>query len=61
MLKHIRNIRSANMNRTKRIYLSVTPEEERRINENYARYLLRDDEQKTKNQWIVGRLTEVTE
>ncbi len=49
------------MNRTKRIYLSVTPEEERRINENYARYLLRDDEQKTKNQWIVGRLTEVTE
>lgn len=49
------------MNRTKRIYLSVTPEEERRINENYARYLLHDDEQKTKNQWIVGKLTEVTE
>lgn len=61
MLKHICNIRSANMNRTKRIYLSVTPEEERRINENYARYLLHDDEQKTKNQWIVGKLTEVTE
>lgn len=50
------------MNRTVRIYLSVTPEEERRISENYGRYLLSaKDGRKNRNQWIVSRLTEVEE
>ena len=42
------------MNRTVRIYLSVTPEEACRISENYGRYLLSDkDGHKSRNQWIV--------
>lgn len=51
------------MNRTVRIYLSVTPEEASRISENYARYLLSSakDGRKTRNQWIVSKLTEVEE
>lgn len=50
------------MNRTIRIYLSVTPEEACRISENYGRYLLSvKDGQKSRNQWIVSKLTEVEE
>ena len=50
------------MNRTIRIYLSVTPEEEMRISENYGRYLLSAKNGcKSRNQWIVSRLTEVEE
>ena len=50
------------MNRTVRIYLSVTPEEACRISENYGRYLLSSkDGSKSRNQWIVSRLTEVEE
>ena len=50
------------MNRSIRIYLSVTPEEACRISENYGRYLLSaKDEHKSRNQWIVSRLMEVEE
>lgn len=50
------------MNRTVRIYLSVTPEEACRISENYGRYLLSaKDGCKSRNQWIVSKLTEVEE
>ena len=50
------------MNRTIRIYLSVTPEEECRISENYGTYLLSaQDGRQSRNQWIVSRLMEVEE
>ena len=50
------------MNRTSRIYLSVTPEEERRISENYGRYLLSAKGGcKSRNQWIETRLMGVEE
>ena len=50
------------MNRTIRIYLSVTPEEESKISENYGRYLLSaKGGHKIRNQWIVSKLTEVEE
>ena len=50
------------MNRTIRIYLSVTPEEECRISENYGRYLpSAKGGRKSRNQWIISRLTEVEE
>ena len=50
------------MNRSVRIYLSVTPEEESRISENYGRYLLSAKGGcKSRNQWIVSKLTEVEE
>ena len=50
------------MNRTIRIYLSVTPEEACRISENYGHNLLSaKDGRKSRNQWIVSRLTEVEE
>ena len=51
------------MNRTIRIYLSVTPEEECRISENYGKYLLSSakDGRKSRNQWIVSKLMEVEE
>ena len=50
------------MNRTIRIYLSVTPEEACRISENYGRYLLSaKGGHKNRNQWIVSRLMEVEE
>lgn len=35
-----------------RLYLTVTAEEERAISEGYARYLLAEDEQLNRNQWI---------
>ena len=50
------------MNRSIRIYLSVTPEEACRISENYGRYLLSaKDGCKSRNQWIVSKLMEVEE
>ena len=51
------------MNRTVRIYLSVTPEEACRISENYGRYLLSSakDGRKSRNQWIGSKLKEVEE
>lgn len=50
------------MNRTVRIYLSVTPEEACRISENYGKYLLSAKGGcKSRNQWIVSKLTEVEE
>lgn len=35
-----------------RLYLTITPEEERSISEGYALYLLDNDEQLNRNQWI---------
>ena len=50
------------MNRTIRIYLSVTPAEECRISEHYGRYLLSaKNGRKSRNQWIVSKLMEVEE
>ena len=44
------------MNRTIRIYLSVTPEEENRISENYGKYLLSaKGGRKSRNEWIEVR------
>ena len=50
------------MNRTIRIYLSVTPEEECRSRGKSERYhQSAKDGRKSRNQWIVSRLMEVEE